>query len=180
MEPKQSRRKEVCTTTEYMLIKQQQKAPPRKGTPRKGLPRKPPPKEKKPEYNKNYRDKQTKARKKSRNKHPTRLNGPLDEKDAKKYGTYDPIKTDRLVEYKTSTIENAGNGVFAGEKLYKDDIVTEYYGKIYNEKPTDPNEIEYCVLIGKEKWLVAKRTPTMNKGIGAYINREARMDKKIV
>ena len=94
-------------------------------------------------------------------------------KEAKKFGTYNPGLTDRLVEYGPSSIKNAGNGIHAGEMLFVNDIVTQYSGKLTRKKPTTPKECEYCMDLSN-RFLIGDFTPVLNKGLASFVNREER------
>ena len=120
-------------------------------------------------YTARYRDKKHPRKRKARYK--KKIYSSLTFKDANRRGAFgcrNPI-----VEYKTSNIKGAGNGIFALQDLREGDLVTWVSGKKSKIIPTDSS---YSINMDDKSVFNGIRSPKKGKGMGSFVNRE---DRKI-
>jgi hypothetical protein len=90
-------------------------------------------------------------------------------RDADKRGVF--LAENPIVAYQKSRIPEAGNGVFARVDLQVGDVVTRYEGELVENLPSDR---EYVIQVDDAGYLDGLRTPAPRKGLGSFVNREAR------
>ena len=106
------------------------------------------------------------------------LNRPYTCDDALTYGKMTNSNVEfKLVECKDSLIDGAGIGVFACVDLMVNDIVTFYSGEFVQKQPEKPELVEYSIEVAGG-FLLGLQTPAEGQGLGSFLNRESRRDKK--
>jgi hypothetical protein len=93
-------------------------------------------------------------------------------KDARERGHFQCLQP--LLDVKQSTIDGAGNGLFAVVDFVPGDIVTWLSGRKTKKEPKDPS---YAIAV-EDFFLDAIRKPSKGKGLGSFVNREVRHTSK--
>lgn len=128
--------------------------------------------EQKRERNRKYVAKhreKTLPRKSKRIKKKIVIRDCYDSEDARRRGTFGC--DDPLIEYRASTIPNAGNGIFANEDLHPGDVVTMFAGPRVSSSPLIKS---HTIQFGKGIFIDGLRMPVNGEGLGSFINRESR------
>ncbi|KAH9101208.1 hypothetical protein LEN26_015848 [Aphanomyces euteiches] len=92
--------------------------------------------------------------------------------DARTRGMHEA--TNALVYTTTSSIPNAGIGVFVSVDMRCGDVVTTYDGEVVPDMPEDPKYVLGTEYRNKPAWIDGLRAPEVGKGLGSFLNRAMR------
>lgn len=110
-----------------------------------------------------------------RRKAPAKPRDAFTVQDANERGVHEAAEP--IVEYRSSLIPGAGNGVFACVGLQVGDVVTQLEGSYCVSEPQDP---DYAIAIegprdtSSQEFIDGLRKPESGRGLGSFVNKESR------